>query len=137
MTIHPHLPFKGDCKQAFEFYAECLGGKIAFMMTYGESPMAGQTPPEMQDKVLHAALQADGAMFTGADAPPNQFEKATGVSVLLSLDDPDQADRVFNAMSDGGKVQMPIQETFWAKRFGMFIDKFGIPWMVNISERAE
>jgi|SRR5581483_2792055 len=134
MTIHPHLPFKGDCKQAFEFYANVLGGKIVFIMTYGESPMAAQTPSEMRDKVLHAAVQVDGAMFTGADAPPNQFEKATGVSVLLSIEDAAQADRVFNAMSEGGQVQMPIQETFWAQRFGMLIDRFGIPWMINCSK---
>jgi PhnB protein len=76
----------------------------------------------------------DGGMFTGADAPPDQFQKATGVCVLLSMEDADQADRVFNAMTDGGKVQMPIQETFWAKRFGMFIDRFGIPWMINCSK---
>ena len=134
MTIHPHLPFKGDCKQAFEFYAKTLGGKIAFMMTYGESPMAAQMPPELHDKVMHASLQVDGAMLTGADAPPNQFEKATGVSVLLSIDDPAQAERVFGAMAEGGQVQMPIQETFWAQRFGMVIDRFGIPWMINCSK---
>jgi PhnB protein len=134
MKINPYLAFDGQCKRAFQFYEKALGGKINFMMTMGESPMADQTPPEQRDRIMHASLSVDDQMIAGADAPPQHFSKPQGFCVSVDVPEPADADRIFNALSEGGKVQMPIQETFWAKRFGMLIDQFGQPWMVNCSK---
>jgi len=131
MKINPYLAFDGQCKAAFEFYAKCLGGEIQMMMTNGESPMAAQTAPEHRDRVMHTSLKVGDEILAGADAPPQHYSKPQGFCVSLDIKEPAEAERVFNALSENGKVQMPLQETFWAQRFGMFIDQFGTPWMVN------
>ncbi|HXA49676.1 MAG TPA: VOC family protein [Candidatus Acidoferrum sp.] len=131
MQINPYLAFDGQCKHAFQFYAKCLHGEIVFMMTNGESPMASQMPPEQHDRVMHASLKVGEEMLAGADAPPEHYRKPQGFCVSLDIKDPAEAERVFGALSENGTVQMPLQETFWALRFGMFIDQFSIPWMVN------
>lgn len=89
---------------------------------------------DFQDKIMHASMSLGNTMLMGADAPPGRFQKAQGIVVSINVDTPQDADRVFKALSEGGSVQMPIAETFWAKRFGMATDKFGIPWMVNCSK---
>lgn len=132
MQIHPYLHFEGTCEEAFRFYARCLGGEIAFLMRYSEAPMpADQKKPEMADKVIHARLVAESAVLLGSDAPPNFREKPQGFTVCISVDEPAEADRVFGALAEGGTVRMPIAETFWARRFGMLVDRFGTPWMIN------
>jgi len=136
MRVNPYLNFNGDCAAAFEFYARCLGGTIEAMMTHRGSPMEAQTPPERLDKVMHARLVVDGDVLMGSDAPPEHFEKPQGFSVTLNVDDPTKAERVFAALAEGGEVRMPIQQTFWAQRFGMLVDPFGIPWMVNCEATA-
>ncbi len=134
MHIAPYLSFNGNCRQAFEFYEKALGGKIEFISTYGDSPMGEKTPPDQRDRVMHVSLKAGDFMVLGADAPPQYFSQPQGFSVCITLNDPAEADTVFNALAPGGKIQMPIQETFWAKRFGMLIDQFGTPWMVNCGQ---
>ena len=131
MELSPYLSFNDECEVAFKFYEQCLDGKIDAMMTYGNSPMAEQTPPEKLDKIMHASITVGDTVMMGSDAPPNYFEKPQGFSVSLVLTDPDEAERVFNALAENGTVQMPIQETFWAARFGMLVDRFGTPWMIN------
>jgi PhnB protein len=131
MKLSPYLSFNDECEVAFKFYEQCLDGKIDAMMTYGDSPMAEQTPPEKLDKIMHASLTVGDTVLMGSDAPPNYFEKPQGFSVSLVFTDPDEAERVFNALAESGTVQMPIQETFWAARFGMLVDRFGTPWMIN------
>ena len=131
MQLNPYLSFNGDCEAAFKFYERILGGKIGFMMRYQESPMAGQTPAEWQDKIMHARLAVGDKVLMGSDAPPGHSEPMKGFSVSLGIDDPTEADRVFNALAEGGKVGMAIQPTFWALRFGMLVDRYGTPWMVN------
>ncbi|MFZ0334060.1 MAG: VOC family protein [Candidatus Acidiferrales bacterium] len=131
MRLRPHLNFDGKCEAAFKFYENCLGGKITFMMTYGDSPMAAQTQPDWQKKIIHATLAVGDQVLTGADAPPGYYQKPQGFSVTLNVSDAAEADRIFNALSEKGVVQMPVQETFWALRFGMFVDQFGTPWMIN------
>ena len=131
MKLSPYLSFNDECEVAFKFYEQCLDGKIDAMMTYGDSPMAEQTPPEKLDKIMHASITVGDTVMMGSDAPPNYFEKPQGFSVSLVLTDPDEAERVFNALAENGTVQMPIQETFWAARFGMLVDRFGTPWMIN------
>jgi PhnB protein len=131
MQLAPYLSFRGDCEAAFKFYEKALGGKIVAMVTFGETPMKDQSPPEWHGKIAHARLTAGDAVLMGGDPPPTHYEVPKGASVCLTLDEPAQAERVFGALSDGGAVQMPIAETFWAQRFGMLTDRFGIPWMIN------
>ena len=134
MQVNPYLSFNGQCEAAFKFYAQCLGGDNLSFHKYGGSPMEGQMPPEWKDRVMHATLIVGETALMGADAPPPHFTNPQGFCVSLNIDSPADADRIFAAMSTGGKVQIPIQETFWAARFGMFVDQFGIPWMINCGQ---
>ena len=136
MRLNTQLNFDGNCRAAFEYYAKCLGGKITLAMTYGESPMAAQVPAGDHGKIMHAALEIGGQLLTGADVPAGRYGKPQGFDVLLSLENADEAERIFQALEDGGSVQMPMQQTFWALRFGMVTDRFGIPWMVNCGKPA-
>ena len=131
MQINPYLGFNGDCEAAFKFYERCLGGKIVMMMTYGDSPMAEQMPSGFGGKIMHVRMTVGDFVLMGSDAPPDRHEAMKGFSVSLGIDDPAEADRVFHALAENGTVGMPIQETFWAARFGMLTDRFGTPWMVN------
>jgi PhnB protein len=131
MHLNPYLFFNGQCEAAFKFYEKCLGGKITAMMTYGESPMTEQTSPELQKKIMHTHLSIGDQEVMGADAPPEMFETPQGLYVSLHFTDPSEAERIYNALSENGTIRMPLQETFWAARFAMFIDRFGTPWMIN------
>jgi len=131
MQVTTYLGFSADCKQAFEFYERVLSGKITFMMTWGESPMAGQHP-ELKDKIMHATLQLPGGgIINGADHPDGKAVKPAGFSVAVTVKDPAEAERIYKGLSEGGQIQMELQKTFWSPAFGMFIDKFQVPWMVN------
>jgi len=129
MQFIPYLDFDGQCREAFDFYATVFNGKISMRMTYGESPMAGEMPVETHGRVMHSQLESDGGILMGADGPPHSASKKGCVN--LPVDTAAEADRIFNALAVGGEVQMPIQETFWAKRFGVLTDRYGKAWMVN------
>ncbi|MBW4667535.1 MAG: VOC family protein [Cyanomargarita calcarea GSE-NOS-MK-12-04C] len=131
MQSNTYLNFNGECEAAFKFYEQCLGGKIVAMMTYADMPMVEQTPPEQRDKIMHIHLTVGDMVLMGSDAPPDYFEKPQGFNVNLQFDDVVEAERIFHALAENGTVKMPFQETFWAKRFGMAIDRFGTPWMIN------
>lgn len=131
MQISAHLNFNGQCEEAFHFYQRCLGGKIEALATYESTPAAGQVPAEWRKKIIHARLNLDGQVLLGVDAPPDRFKPPAGFSVTVQVEDPADAERIFHALAENGKVVMPVQETFWAIRFGMLVDRFGIPWMVN------
>jgi PhnB protein len=131
MQLNPYLLFNGQCEAAFRFYERCLGGKIVTMMPHAGTPAEGQVPPEWRDKIIHARLVVGDQVLMGSDAPPDHFEKPQGFSVTLGIDNPIEAERLFNALAENGTVRMPIQQTFWAERFGMLVDRFGIPWMIN------
>ena len=134
MQLNPYLMFDGQCEAAFKFYVKVLGGKIEAMMRFEGSPMAAQTPPERRNKIMHTRMTVDDKMLMGTEAPPDRYEPMKGFSVMISVDDEDQAERIFRALSENGTVQMPIQKTFWAARFGMLVDQFGTPWMVNCEQ---
>jgi PhnB protein len=134
MKLNPYLAFDGKCREAFQFYEKTLGGKISFIQTIGESPMAASMPPEAHGRVMHVTLQIADQVLQGADAPPGQFSKPAGFCVAMHFDDAPEGERVFNALAQNGKVQMPFQATFWAKGFGMLIDQFGTPWIVNAGQ---
>ena len=131
MRVNPYLVFNGQCREAFTFYAECLGGKIEAMLPHAGTPAEGHVPPEWREKILHARLGLGEDVIMGSDAPPGHFEQPKGFSVTIQLTDPGEADRIFQRLADGATVTMPIQQTFWATRFGMLLDRFGTPWMVN------
>jgi PhnB protein len=131
MQLNSYLTFNGQCEEAFKFYAQCLGGKIELMMPHAGSPVEAHVPPEWRDKILHATLVVGEAVLMGSDAPPGHYEQPKGFSVSLHLKDPSEAERIFDTLSEGGTVRMPLEQTFWAVRFGMLVDRFGIPWMVN------
>jgi PhnB protein len=138
MQINPYLMFNGQCEEAFKFYEKCLGGKIESIFTFGDSPMAGQMPAEWGSKVMHARMNIDGMILMGSDAPPGRYQGAPhGFSVSLSMKDPAETERIFHELEQGGTVEMPIQKTFWSARFGMLVDQFGIPWMLNCEQAAE
>jgi len=134
MRLSTHLGFTGQCEEAFKLYEKTLGGKIQMMMTYGNSPMADQFPADFHNKIMHVSMLVDGQVLMGADAPPGRGAKPQGFTVAISVSDTSQAERIFNTLAEGGQVQMPLQQTFWAKKFGMLIDRFGTPWMVNAGE---
>jgi PhnB protein len=134
MQLNPYLSFNGQCAEAFEFYQQCLGGNIQTMMTHSGSPMADQVPSEWRDKILHATLIVGESTLMGADVPPDSYKEPRGFSITIHINDPADAERIFGALSEGGKVTMQLQETFWAARFGMVVDRFGIPWMVNCGQ---
>ena len=134
MQISPYLNFSGQCAEAFRTYERVLGGKITFMQTHGESPMADQVGPDWQDAVMHVSLAVGDQVIMGSDAPPPHFEQPQGFSVSIVLGDPAEAERIFAGLSEGGETRMPMQKTFWAERFGMCVDRFGIPWIVNCDQ---
>ena len=126
MKINTYLHFNGQCREAFRFYERVLGGRIAGLMTYGEAPMGGKDcPPAERDQVL-----------MGSDSPPGHQAPLSGFSITINVDSDAEAERIYTALSEGGKVFMPLEKTFWAKKFGMFADRFGTPWMVNYQEDA-
>ena len=137
MKLNAYLLFNGNCEEAVKFYEKCLGGKIIAMLTYAGTPAEQHVPPEMRNKILHARLDVGDQMLLASDCPPNQFYPPKGFSVSLIVDKPEDAERLFHALEEGGKVEMPIAQTFWAARFGMLTDRFGIPWMVNCTQTAE
>ncbi len=136
MHTNPYLTFDGRCEEAFEHYAKALGGKIEMLMRYAGTPGEEMAPPDWRDKVMHATLTFGGNVLMGSDAPPERRQPMQGFSVSLQCDSVDEAERVWNALSEGGTVHMPLEETFWAARFGVVIDRFGTPWMVNC-DKAE
>jgi PhnB protein len=137
MQLNPYLIFNGDCEAAFKFYERVLGAKIEFMMTHEGTPAAEQVPAGWVKKIMHARLNLNGQLIMASDTPPERYSKPGGFSVNISVTDPAEADRIFSELSDGGTVHMPIAETFWAVRFGMFTDRFGIPWMINCEKAAQ
>jgi PhnB protein len=131
MKLATYLNFEGQCKAAFEYYAEHLGGQLEGMMTFADSPMAEEATPENRDQIMHACMSIDGQLLMGSDCPPEYFEKQQGISVMLGVDSVPEAERIFNALAVNGEIKMPLAETFWAERFGMVTDQFGTPWMIN------
>ena len=136
MQLNAYLTFNGQCEEAFKFYERCLGGKIVAMMPHEGTPVAEHVPAEWRNKILHARLTVGVQVMMGSDAPPGRYEEPKGFSVSVQIKDPAEAERIFQALAENGKVQMPIQQTFWAARFGMLMDQFGIPWMINCEQAS-
>lgn len=136
--MNPYLSFpNGDCAAAFAHYQQVFGARSLFSSTWAESPMADQAPGGDGSKIMHATLQfPDGSLLMGADCPPEYGTPFGGFSLSVNAKDVAEAERVFAGIAEGGQVTMPLEKTFWAERFGMCTDRFGISWMVNCEMRA-
>ena len=131
MRVNPYLFFNGQCETAFKFYAQVLGGKIEAMLPHRGTPAEQHVAPEWRDKIMHAKLVVGGDVLMASDAPPDRKQATGGYSVSLQVEEPAEAERIFNALKEGGTVRMPLEKTFWARSFGMLVDRFGTPWMIN------
>ena len=131
MQMNPYLSFRGDCEAAFTFYADCFGGELGEIFRYGGSPMASDVPADWANKVMHTTLTVGGQVMMGGDVAPERYEAPKGFSMSLHMKDPAVADRVFEQLAKDGNVVVPLAQTFWAARFGMVVDRFGISWMIN------
>jgi PhnB protein len=136
MRINPYLNFNGQCEEAFKFYERTFAGKIEFAMTHGNSPMAEQVAPEWRDKIMHICLAFGDQLLLGSDAPPEHYQPQQGFFLQVAVKSPSEAEHLFQTLSENGKVCMSMQETFWSPRFGMLVDKFGTPWMINCEGAA-
>jgi PhnB protein len=134
MQVNPYVFFNGQCEEAFNFYAQVLGGTIEAMMKHEGTPAEGHVPPEWRSKIIHASLRVRDGVIMASDAPPEHSQQPQGFYVSLHFTDVAEAERVYNALAENGKINMPFEETFWAVRFGMLVDRFGIPWMVNVGK---
>jgi PhnB protein len=134
--VNAYLHFNGECEAAFKFYEKALAGKIEATMTFGDSPMSAQVPAGWGNKIVHARMTVGSTILMGSDAPPDRYEAPKGFSLSVGVKDPAEAERIFNALADGAKIEMPLQQTFWAAKFGMLVDRFGIPWMINCEQPA-
>ena len=136
MQLNAYLHFNGNCEAAFKFYEQCLGGKILAMMPHEGTPAAEHVPADWRSKIIHARMTVGDTVLMGSDAPPDRYDQPKGFSLSLRLDKPAEADRIFHALAEKGTIRMPIGETFFAVRFGMLVDRFGIPWMVLCEKAA-
>jgi len=128
--LNLHLTFPGTCREAMTYYAEVTGGHLEALITYGETPTAAEVPADWHDRIIHASLNLRGRRLMGADMPGEDYRAPQGARVHLEYDDEAQAAEVFRRLAEGGEVAMPFAETFWARRFGMLTDRFGMPWMI-------
>lgn len=131
LSLNPYLMFNGNCEEAFNRYHEVLGGRIEAMLRHKGSPAEEHVPAEWQDKIMHACLIVGDFRLMASDAPPGHQEPMRGWSVNIGVDSIPEAERIFSALAEGGETRMPLQKTFWSERFGMLVDRFGTPWMVN------
>jgi PhnB protein len=128
MRLNTYVNFAGNCAEAFRYYEKHLGGKIGMVMTHGQAPDQSQMKPEWKDMVLHATITVGGTELMGADIP--SAEPMRSAYLTLNVESDAEAERIFAALSDGGKALMPMQETFFASRFGQVRDRFGMNWMI-------
>jgi PhnB protein len=137
MKLNIYLNFDGNCEEALKFYEKALGAKPVMMMRYGESPMAQETAKEMHQKILHGRLTLGENVIMASDAPSGRFKGQAGFCINIGVDTSEEAELLFNALSEKAEISMPLAQTFWALRFGMLVDQFGVPWMVNCENKAQ
>jgi len=131
MQMTPYLSFKGECEAAFNFYQECLGGRPGELFRYAGTPLANQVPEDWSNKIMHGSLMLGGQVLMGGDVAPDKYEAPKGFSLSLQIKSAIDAERIFHELAGGGRVLVPMEKTFWAERFGMVVDRFGIPWLIN------
>lgn len=135
MKINIHLTFDGCCREAFEFYESTMGGRIGVMLSYGRSPSADSVPENWQDKIVHGNLSIGDMEIAGIDLLPERYQKPSGFSILLRVNQKTKAEGIFNALGQEATILMPMQKTFWSPCYGTLIDRFGVPWEINVAEK--
>jgi PhnB protein len=138
MLVQPYLFFGGRCEEALEFYRDAAGAEVQMIMRYSESPeppAAGTMPECFEEKVMHASFTIGGSTLMASDGMCDGKPKFDGFSLSITVPDDAAAERVFKALSDGGLVTMPLEQTFWAPKFGMLTDRFGVGWMVSVMHK--
>ncbi len=131
MKIVTYLNFNNQCKEAFEAYEQILGGKIGAMMSFADMPGSENMPAGSASSIMHARLDVGDQVLMGSDCV-TQYEKPAGIYPSLHMSDVAEGERIFNALAEGGKVEMPFEPTFWAAGFGAVTDRFGIYWLINV-----
>lgn len=134
MRVESYLFFDGRCDEALEFYRGALGAEVTMLMRFKESPDPKMTPPEMGDKVMHASFRVGDTTILASDGECLGKQKFDGFALSIYASNEAEADRLFAALADGGKVQMPLSKTFFSPRFGMLSDRFGVHWMVLVGK---
>jgi PhnB protein len=132
MKMSVHLNFNGNCKDAFDFYQKVFKADTPFSMTYGQAPEGAPVPADWGDKVMHTAIPLGSGVLMGCDAPPDRTKPMGGFQVCMEDKDQAEVKRIFDALSDGGNVSMPLTKTFWSPLFGMLTDKYGVGWMLSV-----
>ena len=135
MELNAYVSFKGDCEEAFKCYEEILGAKPGLVFRYADSPIADVVPDGWETKVMHGSVTIGGQRLEGADVPPERYEAPKGFSLSINVPTPGEAERLFERLAEEGRVVYPIEKTFWSERFGMIVDRFGVPWMINCEKR--
>ena len=139
-TVNPYLNFPGNTEEAFNFYKAAFGGEFTMVMRFKDSPEAANTPPGDQEKLMHIALPiGKGNVLMATDALESQGHKLSSgnnFSIALHTESEEETNRLFNGLSAGGKVTVPLAKQFWGATFGMFTDKFGIQWMVSYDQKS-
>ena len=138
MAVTPYLFFDGHCEEALDFYKKTLGAEVGMLMRVKDSPQpppAGTYPPGSENKIMHSSFRINGTTVMASDGCAQGNPKFEGFSLSVDAKDETMADRVFAALADGGKVQMPLGETFFARRFGMVADRFGVGWMIIVEKK--
>lgn len=133
-TLNPYLNFGDNCEEAFNFYKSVFGGEFLYIGRFGESEMQGELSENEADKIMHVSLPiGDGSILMGSDTPASYGPptKGNNIYVSVNVDTVEEANRLYHGLSDGGEILMPLDKTFFAAAFGMFVDKFGVRWMVN------
>ena len=136
--VQPYLFFGGQCEEALEFYRKALGAEVQMMMRYKESPEKQRPVPEcFEEKVMHASFRVGETTVMASDGMCDGKANFEGFSLSVTVPDETEADRVFAALAEGGLVTMPLEKTFWAPKFGMLTDRFGVGWMVSVAHKPE
>ncbi|HMJ65485.1 MAG TPA: glyoxalase/bleomycin resistance/extradiol dioxygenase family protein [Candidatus Binatia bacterium] len=131
MQMTPYLSFVGNCEAAFKFYQQHLGAQLGEIFRYRGTPLADQVPADWSDKVMHGSVTIGNQVLMGGDVAPDRYEEPKGFSLSLHLKSTVDAERIFRELASGGRVVVPLAKTFWAPLFGMLVDRFGIPWLIN------
>jgi PhnB protein len=139
MTLNTYLNFNGNCEEALKFYEKALGGKLVFLMRYSDAPK-GECPDSSGDagnRIMHGRIVAgNGSVLMASDCPADYYKPQAGFAISVNVDTPEEAERYFKALSEKAQnINMPMGETFWAQRFGMLVDQFGVSWMVNCEKK--
>jgi len=136
MQMSPYLSFNGQCEAAFHFYELSLGGSLGALFRYAGGPLSDQVSADWSEKIMHGSITIGGQLLQGADVAPEKYEAPKGFSLSLQMTSVEEGERVFRDLAAGGRVVMPFEPTFWAAGFGMVVDRFGIPWLVNCEAAA-